>query len=189
MTKLKKINIDTKDIDSLIKSLKNLGDSINKLPMVVTEEIANEGLIHLNNLYDTRTHDDNIVDISTNVKRATTGHQILSRGRDVIYEEFGTGDKGEQSPHPDKSKYPLNDYNSGSFILDVSDVGNSGMLEILAKNNITSGKFWSYRKNGKSHLTQGVPAGMEMFKTGNHIKNNVVKKVLDEKVGDVLSKV
>lgn len=189
MSKIKKINIDNRDINDLIKSLTKLSNDINELPKEISKGIAEIGLVKLNDFYGSKVDDPNITDIQTSIRETATGYQIISKGRDVIYEEFGTGDKGQQTPHKEKSKYGLKPYNDGDFILDVSDVKNSEMLELLSKNGITSGKFWSYTKNGESHLTQGVPAGMEMFKTSNYLRDKGVKQILDKKVGEVLSKV
>ena len=189
MSKTKNFNFNTDSISTLIADLENLSKNINDMGKTITYDIAAIGFGNLYNEYANRIKDPNIVDINIGIEPTTNGHRIVSQGRDVIYEEFGTGDRGEQSPHPDKHKYGLNDYNSGPYILDVADVGNQDMLDILARNGITSGKFWSYRKGGKTHLTQGIPAGMEMYRTSKYLKDEGIKKVLKEKASDVLSKV
>lgn len=189
MSKTKNFNFNTTSIDSLINDLERLSMSINDMGKRITYDVAAVGFGNLYNEYANRVKDPNIVDINIGIEPTTNGHRIVSQGRDVLYEEFGTGDRGEQSPHPDKHKYGLNDYNSGPYILDVADVGNQDMLDVLAQNGITSGKFWSYRKGGKTHLTQGVPAGMEMYRTSKYLRDEGVKKVLKEKASDVLSKV
>ena len=189
MSKNKDFNLNTDSINSLVKSLETLSSEIDKMGKKVTYDIAEVGFRNLYNEYANRVKDPNIVDINIGMEPTTNGYRIISQGRDVLYEEFGTGDRGENSPHPDKHKYDLNDYNSGPFILDVADVGNQDMIDVLAQNGITSGKFWSYRKGGKTHLTQGVPAGMEMYRTSKYLKDEGIDKVLKEKASDVLSKV
>lgn len=189
MNKVKQFNLNEDSINSLIDDLQKLSDNINTMGKTITHDIATVGFVNLWNEYHNRVKDPNIVDISIDIVPITNGHNIISTGKDVIYEEFGTGDKGEQSPHPDKNKYNLNDYNSGSFILDVADVGNKEMLDALAQNGITSGKFWSYRKGGQTHLTQGVPAGMEMYRTSKYLREKGIDEVLKKKASDVLSKV
>ena len=189
MSQTKNFDFNTTSINSLIADLEQLSKRINDMGKSVTYDIAVNGFSNLYNEYATRVKDPNIVDINIGIEQTTNGHRIVSQGRDVLYEEFGTGDMGEQSPHPDKHKYRLNDYNSGSFILDVADVGNQDFLDVLAQNGITSGKFWSYRKGGKTHLTQGVPAGMEMYRTSKYLRDEGINKVLKEKASDVLSKV
>lgn len=189
MIKTKNFDFNTSSVSTLIEYFENLSNEIDNMGKTITYDIAEEGFKNLYNEYANRVKDENIVDINIGIEQTTSGCQIVSQGRDVLYEEFGTGDKGEQSPHPDKYKYNLDDYNSGPFILDVADVGNKDMLDALSQNGITSGKFWSYRKNGETHLTQGVPAGMEMYRTSKYLRDEGIKKVLKEKASDVLSKV
>lgn len=189
MSKTKNFDFNTSSVSTLIEYFENLSNEIDNMGKTITYDIAEEGFKNLYNEYANRVKDENIVDINIGIEQTTGGCQIVSQGRDVLYEEFGTGDKGEQSPHPDKYKYDLDDYNSGPFILDVADVGNKDMLDTLSQNGITSGKFWSYRKNGETHLTQGIPAGMEMYRTSKYLRDEGIKKVLKEKASDVLSKV
>ncbi len=184
MSKIKKINIDNRDINDLIKSLTKLSNDINELPKEISKEIAEIGLVKLNDFYGSKVDDPNITDIQTSIRETATGYQIISKGRDVIYEEFGTGDKGQQTPHKEKSKYGLKPYNDGVYIRDVNPNN-----EKLISQGITSGKYWTYKKDGKVYYTQGVPAGMEMFKTSNYLRDKGIKQILDKKVGEVLSKV
>lgn len=176
----KKIGLDIKQIDNLIKSLNNLSKTLKKMPTEVTNEIGELGLEILNEKYSQRKQDANITDINTSIKSSENRCDILSQGKDVIYEEFGTGDKGKDDPHPDKSKYNLNDYNSGKYIRNAN--------EHSAEHGITSGKYWTYKKNGEVNYTQGVPSGKEMFNTSKELKE-IIPKVLQEKASDVLSKV
>lgn len=176
----KTIGLDIKQIDNLIKSLNNLSKTLKKLPTEITNEIGELGLEILNEKYSQRKQDENITDINTSIKTSENRCDILSQGKDVVYEEFGTGDKGKGNPHPDKSKYNLNDYNSGKYIRNAN--------EHSAKHGITSGKYWTYKKNGEVNYTQGVPSGKEMFNTSKELKE-IIPKVLQEKASDVLSKV
>ena len=156
----------------------NLGVDIKQ----VAKEVATRGSQYLSEQYN-KALDPNIEKPTVFVKKTSTGYAIVSQGKDVIYEEFGTGDKGQQSPHPDKSKYNLNAYNSGRYIRDVNPSN-----EKLSENGITSGKYWTYEKDGRIIYTQGIPAGKEMFNTVKHMRNSVINDVLKEKASDVLSK-
>lgn len=187
--KTKNFNLNTTSVNNLITDLERLSSDISGMQDSIAARVATLGADYLNNAYNNRIMDPNITKITVQVLPTQNGYKLISTGRDVLYEEFGTGDKGEQSPHPDKNKYNLNDYNSGPFILDVMDAHNQDYLDILAQNGITSGKYWIYRKGGKKHLTQGVPAGMEMYKTGKYLKDEGIKKAIKEKASDVLSKV
>ena len=121
-------------------------------------------------------------------EKMDNGYKLIAKGKDVIYEEFGTGDRGEDDPHPDKSKYNLNDYNSGYFIMSVEDIGNQDLLDFLKEEGITSGKYWSYRKNGERHFTQGVPSGKEMWNTRNEMIKNIIPKAKKELGVELLDK-
>lgn len=180
MSKNKSIGLDIKQIGDLIKSLNTLSKTLEKMPNELVNELGALGLEKLNEKYSQRKQDENITDINTSVKPSENRCDILSQGKDVIYEEFGTGDEGKGNPHPDKSKYNLNDYNSGKYIRNAN--------EKSAQHGITDGKYWTYKKDGDIKYTQGVPSGKEMFETSNYLKETI-PDVLKKKASDVLSKV
>ena len=178
------MRVDTKEIGRMINSLNTLSSNINKLKTEIPKEIAEEGLKHLNSLYASKSKDNDTDDIHTSIDKTANGYSIISQGKDVLYEEFGTGDEGARHPHKDKSKYGLKDYNSGPTIRPVNP-NNSA----LKAHGITSGKYWTYEKDGEIKYTQGIPAGMQMFDTSNYLRSGVIKTIMKEKASDVLSKV
>lgn len=185
MNRVKKIQISSNDINELISGLETLSSEIKQMSMDIPLQVAHQGLTYLDKQYANTPDDENITDITTSVGKTTNGYAILSTGYDVLYAEFGTGDKGEQKPHPEKNKYSdLKGYNTGDTIRDVPK-GN----EWLDKNGIIEGKYWVYMKDGKLIPTQGVPSGRQMFNTSNELRSNIIKKVLDEKGRDAISKV
>lgn len=179
----KTIRISTTDINNTIKSLEKLSDSLKSLETEIPMEIAQLGLNYLNQQYASTPYDENIGNINTSISKTINGYNILASGKDVIYAEFGTGDKGESSPHKEKSKYGLNDYNSGKYIRKVNPNNTK-----LSEHGITSGKYWTYSKDGEIIYTQGIPAGMQMFNTGNYLRGEAIKNILDTKARDLLSK-
>ena len=185
---MSKISIDINNIDKIIDALQVLYDDYKKMGETISKDIAEDGLKYLDKQYQNIYQDPSIGNITTKTQKTDDGYNIVASGKDVVYVEFGTGDKGENSPHPNKSEYNLNDYNSGTAILDVEDIGNKEMLSILAENQIVSGKFWSYTKGGKSYLTQGIPAGKQMFNTYNHLVNDSVKKIVKERSDEINDK-
>lgn len=70
----------------------------------------------------------------------------------AIYTEFGTGIKGEQSPHPDTSL--------ANWKYDVNNHGDSG---------------WYYFKDGEWHWTKGMPSRPFMYETGKELELLVAK--------------
>lgn len=184
MNRVKKIQISSNDINELISGLETLSSEIKQMSMDIPLQVAHQGLTYLDKQYANTPDDENITDITTSVGKTANGYAILSSGYDVIYAEFGTGDKGQNRPHKEKSKYGLKGYNTGEHIREVSESN-----EKLASKGITSGKYWTYEKDGKIIYTQGIPAGMQMFNTSNELRSNIIKKVLEEKGRDAISKV
>lgn len=180
--------IDESNIQDVINAFKSIYNDIDKYVEKTDEKIIQESKKYLDKQYSSRLKDPNITDISTEYEKIDDGYKLIAKGKDVIYEEFGTGDRGEDDPHPDKSKYNLNDYNSGYFIMSVEDIGNQDLLDFLKEEGITSGKYWSYRKNGERHFTQGVPSGKEMWNTRNEMIKNIIPKATKELGVELLDK-
>ena len=170
--------VDETYIKGIINALKDLYRDIDDESNKMLEEIVSKGETYLNKQYASRIKDPNIDDISTSWNKKGNEYELRASGKDVIYEEFGTGDEGASHPHPNKSEYNLNDYNSGSYIRDVSSVEKGTYTyEDLQEIGITSGKFWQYEKNGTVYYTQGVPAGQEMWDTRNYLIKEVIPEV------------
>lgn len=95
------------------------------------------------------------------------------KGSQVLYDEFGTGTEGANSPHPDKGKFKLNAYNSGKNI--VSDV--DGNL------------YWTYLDKSTNQFvkTQGIPAGKQVYDANESLRKKK-KEIIKNRVGEVISK-
>lgn len=172
MVKVKSIGIDVGDINSLIKDLKKLSQNVKRLPDEVCREIAELGKEFLDDEYS-QAQTDQTIDVSTintNVLKVENGYQIQASGKDVLYEEFGTGEYGKALPHPEKEKYNLNDYNSGPIV--STHINKYGR------------HYWFYKG-----YSEGNPSGAEMYNTATFLKNKGIKDVLEKKASDVLSKV
>lgn len=180
MNKVVNIAFNQKDIGDVIKKLENLNKDLKNLDDKLIKEIAYDGLTKLDMLYANTPYQPNVSDIETHVDKTTLGYTIVATGKDVVYEEFGTGDIGESNPHPEKNEYPLNDYNSGRTIRPAN--------EYSSEHGITSGKYWTYKKDGTIYYTQGIPAGKQFFNVRNYIQEEGIKKAKDKLVGDMLSK-
>jgi hypothetical protein len=173
MIKVKKIAIDLNDINNLITSLKTVSSDMKKLPNEICQEVAELGKWFLDVEYS-QANVDHTIDVSsinTSIRQTNNGYQIIASGEDVIYEEFGTGEEGKSQPHTEKSKYPLNDYNSGPIV--STHINKYGR------------HYWFY----KGYYSEGNPSGAEMYNTARFLKNKGIKDVLEKKVSDVLSKV
>lgn len=184
-----RINVDETNVKDVIKALQNMLNDVNKISDSALKEIASKGEMYLDAQYVSRFKDPNITDISTSFRKTSDGYALASKGKDVVYEEFGTGDEGASHPHPVKSNYNLNDYNSGEYIRNVSDYDeNSYVYDDLQEIGIKSGKFWRYSKNGILYYTQGVPAGQEMWRTRNELIKSIIPDVGKKKGRELCEK-
>ena len=184
-----RINVDETNVKDVIKALQNMLNDVNKISDSALKEIASKGETYLDAQYVSRFKDPNITDISTSFRKTSDGYALVSKGKDVVYEEFGTGDEGASHPHPVKSNYNLNDYNSGEYIRNVSDYDeNSYVYDDLQEIGIKSGKFWIYSKNDILYYTQGVPAGQEMWRTRNELIKSIIPDVGKKKGRELCEK-
>ena len=173
------VTINVGNIKGLIKGLKSLRNNLESESDKLLKEIVDNGKKYLDRQYASMNNDPNIEDISTKIKGSKNNYELIAYGKDVVYEEFGTGDEGESHQHPMKSKYNLNAYNSGPKIRNVSDYdSNSYIKDDLERIGITSGKFWIYSKNDTLYYTQGVPSGQEMWKTRNYLLSKKTKEIV-----------
>lgn len=168
MNKVINVSLNPDDISSVINKLENLEKDWSKLPDKLTKKIAEDGLHMLNAFYAVSNMDSD-TGIETRISKISNGYAIIGEGDEILYEEFGTGEEGKASPHPEKSKYPLKPYNSGPVVSTHKD--ESGY------------HYWYY--NGK---TYGIPSGQQFYNTKEYIIKYGIKEAKDKLVGDILSK-
>ena len=112
-----KIQLSTRSIDEAIKKLQifesTLKDVDNDIVIALSEFVEDE---IKKNYQNTPFRDGN--DSYSVISEITDGSaKISATGSQVLYDEFGTGEVGKNSPHPLKSgMVGLNDYNSGKTI-------------------------------------------------------------------------
>lgn len=178
--------IDESNIQDVINAFKSIYNDIDKYVEKTDKKIIEESKKYLDKQYSSRFKDPNITDISTEYEKIDNGYKLIAKGKDVIYEEFGTGDRGEDNPHPDKSKYNLNDYNSGITIRPVNLLSQ----EKREEHGLSSGKYWTYKKDesGDVEYTQGIPSGKEMWNTRNEMIKNIIPKATKELGVELLDK-
>lgn len=182
---MKKINLQlsTQGIDNLIKRLEKLEKNLNQSSQKIIEELSDLGLQEIQKNYASTPYRDGNDDVgffnSGNEKKRTIG----AVGTQVLYNEFGTGTEGANSPHPQKGDFGLNAYNSGRTIRPNNNE-NSSASRLGIPNG---GMYWTYMDGNVKKYTQGIPAGKQVYLAAKKIqkdKNKVIKKV----VGEALSK-
>lgn len=173
------------DLKSLEAEIANLKVKTEKASKQITKELAEYGLKEMKNIYDSFGYlsfgnEPNSFFIEDT---PDGGKNVVMQGLQAIYEEFGTGTLGEQNPHPIKSEFNLNDYNSGRTIRRArkSDVKNASLQ---GANIPEGGLFWTYKNNvGDTIYTQGTPAQKEGFDSMNKTiekSKSIIQKVSKE---------
>lgn len=103
------------------------------------------------------------------------GYVVIASGPQVVYDEYGTGDRGAGRPHPYKPSY-LKGYNTGPKI-------------ITSK----TGHYWNYYSTelGQVVRSSGVPSGHFMYDAFNDvagvISSNICLQGLRSTVKSTLS--
>lgn len=116
--------------------------------------------------------------IVADTNRTNKGYEgiISLTGPNAVYDEFGVGEEGAKDPHPIKSNFNLNDYNSGPFV--STHINKNGT------------HYWFYGPmrgrpyfDAKSGYTEGVPSGKQMFNTSKFVRE-LESDVLKSKINN-----
>lgn len=93
------------------------------------------------------------------VQEDTNRYRVVATGEKVLYDEFGTGEKGVQYPHPQKSRYNLNDYNSGEYVsTHIDKYGNH---------------YWFWNDN----INYGQIAGMFVYHSVRDMQKGLAREI------------
>lgn len=185
MTKHIKIDLMSNDVEDFIKKLRELKKEVKTVNQNIIEELGNLAETEISSSLSGNTYKGNK---STTVYR--TKEKIGIQGEQAIYEEFGTGTVGQNSPHPLKDDVEgLNPYNSGKTIRPNTGINSSGtgLTEATKRGIPLNGMYWTYMDGDKKIYTQGIPAGLHVYKGFKTIQKNF-KAVSKKKVGEWLSK-
>ena len=155
-------------IQDAIKRLNVLKKEVNDLKETIPKELAEMTADKISEYYNTKGFDDGGTP-TIGVEKTDKGYRAYIKGTKVIYDEFGTGENGKDNPHPEKDKYPLNDYNSGPIV--STHINKEGR------------HYWFYQNN----YTEGHRAGLFMYNSSIWLRNNY-KEIIKKKVDEVLSK-
>ena len=169
-------------IDTFIKHLNGFKSGIKTVGIEILDELTKQAENEISGSLSSSNYEDaeplSVINEGKRKKRI-----VGIRGSQAIYDEFGTGTVGANNPHPEKSNYNLNDYNSGKTIRPNSRKDTEASKQGIPLN----GLYWTYKFNGEKIYTQGRPAGMHVYKGHNKVKN-IMKKIINDKVRDELSK-
>lgn len=177
------MKLSSSSIKDTIAKLNNLQKDLDGASEQIVEELANLGLSEIQKNYSNTPFKDGNDDVNFFQTGTNKKKKIGVTGSQVLYNEFGTGTEGEQSPHPEKGEYGLNAYNSGKTIRENNKEDSIATMQGIPKN----GLYWTYYVGNEKIYTQGIPAGKQVYNAKNEIqksKNKIIEKV----VGDALSK-
>ena len=172
MAKSIKVNLSPSSIDSAIKKLQVVKKAIDDDKDNILRDLAEQTKDKIEEYYNKLQFTSSDRPTFAVVKYGN-GYKAIARGSSVIYDEFGTGDKGQADGHPWKGDFGLNPYNSGKTIRPAKYLGKE--------------KYTFDEANSKDD-TQGVPSGKFMYNADIWLRENY-KEIVKKKVDDVLSKV
>lgn len=172
------VTIDSQKLDKLLSNFSNNLDNVNKKVMDDLSELA---LSEMKKNYSAAEFQPgNSETMSFSIEDDESGKIVKMSGPQAAYSEFGTGTQGELSPHPKKSEYPLNAYNSGKTIRPAQKDIITDNFEFISAGSL----YWTYTgEDGQKHYTQGIPAQKEVFDAGQTVlkkMNSIIKERLGE---------
>lgn len=171
-------------INSVINKLNKFRSSYSKLQTEILDEVAEYTKNEIEKNYQSSQYEEESGDRNIMINKAEKSRTITVSGSQVLYTEFGTGTIGESHPHPEKSKYNLNPYNSGKTIRPNKKKDSTASKEGIPLNSL----YWTYiNKSGEKVYTQGIPAGMQVYRAVQNTKKKI-KPITQRKVADLLSK-
>ena len=166
------IVIECKDLQ---KYINKAAKKIEKAPIEIIDELSDIALKEMERNYANAEYQaGEKMDFKKSGSR--TEKNVSMIGAQAWYSEFGTGTRGQTSPHPLKGKFTLNPYNSGKTIRPAS-------AKVSQKTGIPPGAlYWTYMdENGEIHYTQGIPAQKEVYNAAQVVKKKV-KSVIKKEI-------
>ncbi len=163
-------------LDALIKGI---ASKLNTASNNIANDVAKFGQSEIMKNYNKSTFKTNEA-MNIYKEGSQNIYDIGMRGKQAIYEEYGTGTEGEANSHPLKDISGLNPYNSGKTIRKASEA--VSQLTAIPQGEL----YWTYKdENGKIQYTTGVPAGKEVYNALKSIKNEI-PKIVEKDLGDLI---
>lgn len=168
--------LSVKELENLAKQMDNWAEMMDKASKKIVEDLANYGLEKMQEIYaeaQSKYEDTTAMDFS--ITGTETEKTVSMSGPQALYDEFGTGTIGAENPHPIKSEFGLNEYNSGPTIRRAEKD-----IEGIKAGDL----YWTYKdESGVVHYTQGIPAqkeGYDSLKATIKKAPEIVKKRMEE---------
>lgn len=177
-----KVPLSSAGISNLVKKIEQLKKDLSQADTNIVNKMSEYALKEIETNISATPYKDGNDDISFFEKGTDKKKIVGMSGSQVLYNEFGTGTQGENSPHPLKSKYGLRGYNTGRRIRKAS-------LNVNEKHGIPIGmKYWVYKdKAGNKVYTTGIPAGLQVYNAAQSLRKKK-QEIVKKEVSDALSK-
>ena len=144
------------------------------------------------------SYEHGIGDVKTSVTDTKKGCVVHITGKDILYEEYGTGTRGLEHPHPKHDVDGMNPYGSGRNIVHGGERNNGHDIPYWYKfvknypndfNGIIGDNDYVWRHN--KVVTKGLPAGRfvydscRQYQLGSESeKTNVLKKTITQLISE-----
>lgn len=174
-------NLGKKELEKMKQKIDSWSIAMEDFAEGVVKDLTEFGVEKMEEIYSTYPLKGN-EPLQFYISGTPLDKKVNMAGKQAIYNEFGTGTEGQLNPHPIKSSFSLNDYNSGPTIRKAKP--NSRAVE----EGIPEGDlYWTYiDSSGKKQYTQGTPAQREVYdsfvatisKSDEIVKKNFLERVL-----------
>lgn len=156
MKRILKTQLSAQSINETINQLKVISQNLEQASNEITKEMVEYTKERIQHHFDSRQNiDEEFYNIDYKVNGEVKGNKgrAFATGSSVIYAEFGTGEVGRKfSSSVRPTEFGLNDYNTGEYVSQLT--------------NEFGEHYWVY----DGHYTQGIPAGMFVYKAMNDLK-------------------
>lgn len=155
----KNIELGTKELEQMQKELQEFKKRLIIASEKTVNDLAEFGLDKMQEIYNSSGVEDS-TPMDFSIEGDSLEKTVQMSGEQALYDEFGTGTIGSENPHPAKSNFNLNPYNSGSTIRK-----NESATSAASLNGIPVGAlYWTYTdSNGNKVYTQGIAAQKEGY--------------------------
>lgn len=189
MSKTIKIDLTKNDLQKFITKFKVWKEEDKSVNKSIINDLKEIGVNQISKTLGTNVYEPNE---PTNLVNETIGEnkaKIGIKGRQALYDEFGTGTRGaEGTHHPLKSEMGMNPYNyhikpTGTIRWNGNSADSKASQQGIPPNTY----YWTYKYNGEKIYTYGRPAGLHVYTASKTIKNKM-KQITKKRITEWLSK-
>lgn len=107
-----------REISNTIEDVVKDDDQNKKTSLLLAEDLANTiNKKYVENLNNISPYEHGSSNIKTSIVETKKGYVVRTSGKDVLYEEYGTGTRGLQNPHPKHNADGMKPYGSGRNVI------------------------------------------------------------------------